>query len=49
MITIEFSLNTLDKKDWWFDLGISFGKTAYHSKKYVLTIALVFCSIYIRW
>jgi len=46
---VEFSLNTLDDKEWWFDLGISYSKANYHEKKHVFTIALVFFTFYFRW
>ena len=49
-MNIELTLNTLDNKEWWFDLGISCQKTDYHpQKKYVFTISLVFFSVYVRW
>jgi hypothetical protein len=49
-MNIELTLNTLDNKEWWFDLGISCQKTNYHhQKKYVFTISLVFFSVYVRW
>jgi len=48
-MNIEVTLNTLDKKEWWFDLGVSYGRTNYHQKKHVVTIALVFFSVYVRW
>jgi len=36
--------------DWWFDLGISYNKTYYHhTYRRVVTIAVAFFSIYIRW
>lgn len=46
---IEVSLHTLDDKEWWFDLGISIHRTPYYEKKRVVTLALVFFSIYLRW
>lgn len=49
VMIIEFNLNRLEG-DWWFELGISIEKTEYHpSKKMVLTIALAFASVYVRW
>ena len=47
---MEVTLNTLDNKNWWFDLGISYQTTEFHPEKnHVFTIALVFFSIYVRW
>ncbi len=49
VMIIEFMLNRLEG-DWWFELGISIEKTEYHpNKKMVLTIALAFASVYVRW
>jgi hypothetical protein len=50
MIKLEIILNTLNYKEWWFDLGISFSNTKYGTVgyKYVLTIGLAFLSIHIR-
>ena len=48
-MNIELTLNTLDNKEWWFDIGMSYQKTHYHEKKRVFTIALVFFSVYVRW
>lgn len=49
-MNIEFSLNTFDNEEWWFDLGISCQKTEYyHNKKMVFAIGLGIATIYIRW
>ena len=48
-MSIECMLNNLEG-DWWFDIGFSYQKTDYHHKyRRVITIAMVFFSIYIRW
>lgn len=39
----------LDNDPWWFELGISWQTTEWHKKKYLITIALFFWSIYIRY
>ena len=44
---IEISLNEITG-DWWFDFGISYCKTMLN-KKNVITISIVFFSIYIRF
>jgi hypothetical protein len=46
---VEIVLNTLDHKEWWFDLGISYQKTNGSRTKQVFTIALLFFSVYVRW
>ncbi len=46
---IEVSLNTLDDKEWWFNLGLSYDKVHYHEMKHVFTIGVIFFSIYVRW
>ena len=46
---IEIALNTLDNKDWWFDLGISIQKTPYHENKRVCAVGFIFFTIYLRW
>ena len=46
---IEISWNSLEGT-WWFDLGVSCQQTEYHhNKKMVITIALGFATIYLRW
>ena len=48
-MSIEYELNYLEG-DWWFDLGISYQKTPYHHEhKKVITVSLVFFSVYVRW
>ena len=48
-MSIEYGLNCLEG-DWWFDLGISYQKTPYHHEhRKVITVSLVFFSVYIRW
>ena len=44
---VELSLNELDN-NWWFELGISYGNTAFEYNK-VLSIAFVFFTVYIRF
>lgn len=46
---VEITLNTLDNKEWWFDIGLSYQRTPYTRTKQVFTIALLFFSVYIRW
>ena len=47
---IEIALNTLDNKNWWFDLGISLQKTPYHHEnKRVCAFEFIFFTIYLRW
>lgn len=46
---VEIVLNTLDNKEWWFDIGISYQTTSYYKTKRVFTIALLFFSVYVRW
>jgi len=49
VMSIECMLHKLEG-DWWFDLGISYQKTYYHhTHRRVVTIAIAFFSIYIRW
>lgn len=49
-MSIEISLNTIDNNFFWYELGISFQKVEYHpTHRYVLTLALVFFSIYFRF
>ena len=49
VMNIECMLNCLES-DWWFDLGVSYQKTPYHhTHKKVMTLSLVFFSVYIRW
>lgn len=45
---IECNWNTLDDKEWWFDLGIAYQNTDYEYKK-VLSIGLGFATVYIRF
>jgi hypothetical protein len=46
----EFSWNTLDDVEWWFDIGISYQKTHYHpEKRRVLAFAIGIATIYFRW
>jgi hypothetical protein len=46
----ELELNTLDHKEWWFNLGICFQKTTHHpSHKWVIVLGLGVFSIYIRF
>lgn len=45
---IEFVLNKIDN-EWWFDLGLSYQNVMHPQYKKVLTISLIFASIYIRW
>ena len=46
---IQVLLHTLDNKEWWFDIGISYQKAIYNRKKYLITIGIVFFSVYVRW
>lgn len=46
---IEISWNTLDDKEWWFDLGISYQNSNYYKYKKVFTIGLGIATIYIRF
>ena len=47
---LEVSTNTLDGKDWWFDLGVSCQKTNFHpDKTWLFSIALGFFTVYFRW
>lgn len=39
----------LEKDPWWFELGVSWQHAVWHKNKYLITIALAFWSIYIRW
>ena len=47
---VEFELNTFDYSEWWFDLGVSISKTAYHpGYTHCFSLALAFCTLYVRW
>ena len=46
---LEVALNTLDNKEWWYDLGISIQKTPYHENKRVCAVEFIFFTIYLRW
>ena len=40
----------LDNDPWWFELGVSYQITEFYKiNKKLITIALCFWSIYIRW
>lgn len=45
---LEICINELEGS-WWFDIGLSGQTTEYTPTKYVVTIALLFFSIYIRF
>jgi len=45
---IEIAWNTLDHKEWWFDLGIGYQSTDYYEYKKVLTIGLGIATIYFK-
>jgi len=45
---VEIAWNKIDK-EWWFDIGISYQTTSYYKSKRVITIALLFFSLYFRW
>lgn len=48
-MNIEVNWNCLENQ-WWFELGLGYSKTEYHSKyNKVITIALILFTIYIRW
>lgn len=47
-ILIEISLNHINY-EWWIDLGISYSRTQFMKQKHVITISLLFISLYIRW
>jgi len=49
VMKVEITLNTLDNREWWFDLGLSYQRTQYTRTKRVFTIALIFFSVYVRW
>jgi hypothetical protein len=49
VMKVEIVLNTLDNKEWWFDLGLSYQRTLHPRTKRVFTIALLFFSVYVRW
>ena len=47
---VEFVKHQILAKDpWWFELGVSYQTTEWHKNKKLITIALCFWSIYIRW
>lgn len=47
---IELIKNRILETDpWWFELGVSCQKAIWHKKKYLVTVALCFWSIHIRW
>ena len=54
---LEISYNTLEENknircfnDWWFELGISLTPTEFYKNyNYVLTLSLLFFSIYLRF
>jgi hypothetical protein len=47
---IEFIKHQImDNDPWWFELGISWQTTEWRSSKYLITFALGFHSIHIRY
>lgn len=49
-MNVEFTLNRLGGGQWWFDLGISYQRTQYHTKRERLfAIGFGIATLYIRW
>ena len=48
MVKVEIALNTLGD-GWWFNLGIGYEKVDLIKWKYVMTLELIFFTVYFRW